>query len=310
MRRIHIVLTLGMFAILPLLCSRSAIAGAETLTIARSQNGSLTATMTGNGELGAAPVGNCMVNRREIRSCFDFHADGAHGAATIVAPSSCEIDRDEALCSAVGATSLRLAQATAGRIAINSEAVGTKRCSPVPVYVDGGTLGTKVDIRDGCIETVRCTDPGAGTMTVDPQDVIDKTCATAVLGKFYHWYSVQPNHRWTDHFNQVKSLFDPTLYSMLLAVLNSTANQREPVLDFDPFVNAQWDAKSYAFGKPSATGRDVSIPVTLNLSGRPEATTKLTAVMRSEAPGGYVIHNIVYDPKFNLREFLSKELRR
>jgi hypothetical protein len=134
--------------------------------------------------------------------------------------------------------------------------------------------------------------------------------ATDVLKKFYEWYEVQPNHRWTDHFSQVKSLFDPGLYTALVTVLHSKANQEEPILDFDPFVNAQWDAKSYAFGTPSTKGGDVLVPVTLNLSGRPEAKTTLTAVLRKNAAGNYVIYNLIYDPTFNLRDFLQKQLKK
>ncbi len=72
--------------------------------------------------------------------------------------------------------------------------------------------------------------------------------ATAAVKDFYGWYLVQPNHEWTAHLSQIKSTFDPTLYTMLQTVLHSKANQEEPVMDFDPFVNAQWDATSYAFG--------------------------------------------------------------
>jgi hypothetical protein len=133
--------------------------------------------------------------------------------------------------------------------------------------------------------------------------------ATSTLKKFYAWYSLQPNHEWTGHFSQVRSLFDPGLYTMLEAVLRSKANQQEPIMDFDPFVNAQWDASSYAFGAPIGKNADVQVPVTLNLSGRPNPKTKLTAVLRKTAAGGYIIYNFVYDPTFNLRDFLQKQLR-
>lgn len=71
------------------------------------------------------------------------------------------------------------------------------------------------------------------------------------------------HHEWTEHFGQVKALFDPTLYTMLLTVLHSKANQQEPILDFDPFVNAQWDAAAYSFGTPVTKGNDVHVLVTL-----------------------------------------------
>ena len=136
------------------------------------------------------------------------------------------------------------------------------------------------------------------------------TSAIAVLKKFYDWYLRQPNHEFTAHFAQAKPLFDPTLYTMFLTVLHSEANHREAIIDFDPFVNAQWDAQSYAFGAPTMKGASVNVPVTLNLSGKPNARTHLTAVLRKNAAGKYVIYNFVYDPKFNLRDFLSKELKK
>ncbi|MBV9736939.1 MAG: DUF3828 domain-containing protein [Candidatus Eremiobacteraeota bacterium] len=134
--------------------------------------------------------------------------------------------------------------------------------------------------------------------------------ATATLRKFYVWYLRQPSHEWTRHFSQIKAVFDPNLYTMLVTVLHSKANQREPIIDFDPFVNAQWDAASYALGAPTTKGGNVQVPVTLNLSGRPNAKTKLTAVLRKNASGSYVIYNLIYDPKFNLRDFLSKQLKK
>lgn len=138
----------------------------------------------------------------------------------------------------------------------------------------------------------------------------DNSAAVAVLKKFYAWYLIQPNHNWADRLGGVKSLFDPGLYTMLETVLHSEANQREPILDFDPFVNAQWDAKSYAFGTPTAKGADVLIPVTLNPSGHPNPKSKLTAVLFRNASGSYVIYNLIYDPTFNLRDFLRQQLKK
>jgi len=138
----------------------------------------------------------------------------------------------------------------------------------------------------------------------------DDSGATSTLKKFYSWYSLQPNHEWTGRFGQVRSLFDPGLYTMLETVLHSKANQEEPIIDFDPFVNAQWDAASYAFGAPIARDAKVQVPVTLNLSGRPNPKTTLTAVLRKNAAGGYIIYNFIYDPAFNLRGFLQKQLRK
>jgi hypothetical protein len=134
--------------------------------------------------------------------------------------------------------------------------------------------------------------------------------AIAVLKKFYTWYLRQPNHEWTEHFGQIRALFDPSLYTMLQTVLHSKANRQEPIIDFDPFVNAQWDAESYAFGTPITKETDVQVPVTLNLSGRPNAKTTLTAVLRKNASSSYVIYNFIYDPTFNLRDFLQKQLRK
>jgi hypothetical protein len=132
---------------------------------------------------------------------------------------------------------------------------------------------------------------------------------TAVLQKFYGWYLVQPNHEWTAHFAQIEAAFDPSLYTMLQSVLQSKANQEEPVMDFDPFVNAQWDAVSYALGTPVSQGNEVRIPVTLNPSGRPNPKTTLTVVLRKNASGSYAIFNFIYDPAFNLRDFLHKQLK-
>ena len=138
----------------------------------------------------------------------------------------------------------------------------------------------------------------------------DDSAATAVIKKFYNWYLIQPSHEWTEHFVRIKALFDPGLYTMLQTVLHSKANQQEPIIDFDPFVNAQWDATSYAFGTPTTKGSDVRVPVTLNLSGHPNPKTTLIAVLRKNTSGSYVIYNLVYNPTFNLRDFLQKQLKK
>ena len=134
--------------------------------------------------------------------------------------------------------------------------------------------------------------------------------ATAVLKQLYNWYLRQPNHEWTRHIAQVKPLFDPRLYTMFVTVLHSEANKREAIIDFDPLVNAQWDAVSYALGAPQMKTNGVNVPVTLKLSGRGTTRTNLTAVLHKNSAGHYVIYNLVYDPKFNLRDFLSQQLKK
>jgi hypothetical protein len=57
---------------------------------------------------------------------------------------------------------------------------------------------------------------------------------------------VQPNHEWTANLSQVKPSFDPTLIGNLQTVLTSAGNKKEPIIDFDPFDNVQWDASAYA----------------------------------------------------------------
>jgi hypothetical protein len=133
--------------------------------------------------------------------------------------------------------------------------------------------------------------------------------ATAAVKDFYGWYLVQPNHEWTAHLTQIKSRFDPSLYTMLETVLHSKANQEEPVLDFDPFVNAQWDATAYVLGTPVIKGAEVRVPVILNPAGHPNPKSTLTAVLRLNASGRWVIYNFIYDATFNLRDFLRKQLK-
>jgi hypothetical protein len=149
----------------------------------------------------------------------------------------------------------------------------------------------------------------SGTAYAGEATATAASSATAAVKKFYGWYLVQPNHEWTAHLSQIKSTFDPGLYTMLQTVLHSKANQEEPVMDFDPFVNAQWDATSYALGTPVVKGAEVSVPVTLNPAGHPNPTTKLTAVLRAGASGRWVIYNFIYDATFNLRDFLRKQLK-
>ena len=132
------------------------------------------------------------------------------------------------------------------------------------------------------------------------------TDATATLKKFYDWYLRQPNHVWEPRFRQVTALFDPGLHKMLQTVLDREASTHDEIMDFDPFVNAQWDAVAYAFGTPTAKLNNVNVPVMLTLSGRPtNFRSKLAAVLRTNGAGKYVIYDIVYkDTKSTLRGLL------
>ena len=133
--------------------------------------------------------------------------------------------------------------------------------------------------------------------------------ATVVLKKFYDWYLRLPNHNWDAHLDQVKSLFDPGLYTMLQTILHREARAHEEIMDFDVFVNAQWDAVAYAFGTPTAKNSSVNVPVKLTLSAR-ELKTKLTVVLRKNAGGEYVIYDVIYDnAKSTLRGLLRTWLK-
>jgi Protein of unknown function (DUF3828) len=132
--------------------------------------------------------------------------------------------------------------------------------------------------------------------------------ATAVVKDFYAWDLAQPNGNWTAHFDQAQRFFDAGLYQRIQASLARQLKNQDMIFDFDPFVNAQWNAAAYKFGTPAVKGADTQIPVTLTLSGRPNATSKLTMVVRQEATG-FVIYNIIYDPTFNLRDYLQTALK-
>ena len=129
--------------------------------------------------------------------------------------------------------------------------------------------------------------------------------ATAVLKTFYTWYFRVPNHNWSGRFAEVKALFDPGLYTMLQTVVHKEARAREPIMDFDPFVNAQYDVTAYALGTPVVKNSNVNVPVALTLYHGPNNKARLTAVLRKNAVGRYVIYNLVYDPKNNLRDLLG-----
>ena len=128
--------------------------------------------------------------------------------------------------------------------------------------------------------------------------------ATTVVKKFYDWYLRQPNHEWESRFRQVKELFDPGLHANLQTVMQRERSQNGEIMDFDPFVNAQWDAVAYALGTPIAKNNEVNVPVRLTLSAR-ELKTKLTAVLRKDADGNYVIYDVIYpNAKSTLRALL------
>jgi hypothetical protein len=137
---------------------------------------------------------------------------------------------------------------------------------------------------------------------------------TSVVDGFYHWYFTDTgsNHEWFKHLSGAQRYLDPTLYANLAAALDREQKTHSEIIDFDPWVNAQWDAQAYAVGTVSAHGKAFWIPVTLTLSGRPNSTTHLTMIVGKNSSGEYRIDNVVYTvdkTTFDLSSFLTKALK-
>ncbi|HEV7180581.1 MAG TPA: hypothetical protein VGN11_11975 [Candidatus Baltobacteraceae bacterium] len=83
--------------------------------------------------------------------------------------------------------------------------------------------------------------------------------------------------------------------------------EQAEILDFNPFVDAQIEAQSYATGKPSGTGTTVSVPVSLRFAHAQVPGIVHVIVVRG--PTGWRIDNFVYPANGDLRRTLQDSLK-
>lgn len=129
--------------------------------------------------------------------------------------------------------------------------------------------------------------------------------ATQVVNAFYGWYFANQAN-WTN-LSGARQFFTPALYAPLEKVIEQEKREQAEILDFNPFVDAQIEAQSYATGTSSGNGATVSVPVSLRFPHSKEPGILHVIVRRG--PSGWKIDNFVYPDNGNLRRTLQDALK-
>jgi len=123
------------------------------------------------------------------------------------------------------------------------------------------------------------------------QSVPDRTPEDVIRFVYQQYVGKKPDDeifRWTDKA-MAERLFEPTLARGLIRALNSAANQEEPVIDFDPFVDGQdFDIPSYSLKTENKTADRVRILAVFTNMGEPRQVTYDMVATKA----GWRIHDI------------------
>lgn len=123
---------------------------------------------------------------------------------------------------------------------------------------------------------------------------------SSVVREFYQWYFKNQEH-YRDKISQQKNNFEPELYENLADALKKGPPDKN-WLDFEPFVNAQWSAKSYKITKENVQGNKALVDVNIQL-GRGKSALQ---VLLKKSQAGWKIANFIYNKDFNLADILKK----
>lgn len=98
--------------------------------------------------------------------------------------------------------------------------------------------------------------------------------------------------RWTEKA-MAQRLFEPALARGLIRALNSPANREEPVIDFDPFVDAQdFEIKSFTLKAERKDAERARIVASFDNMGEPRRVTYDLVSTKA----GWRIHDISWGP--------------
>jgi len=115
-----------------------------------------------------------------------------------------------------------------------------------------------------------------------------------VVRQFYAWYWAASND-YRQSLAQARPLLEPSLYKQLQAAFNMEPDQGA-FLDFDPFVNAQVNAKTCWVAPAKVNGDRARVPVFLTYE-RTKGTHGLE-VSLGRTNGAWRIDNFIYSKDF------------
>lgn len=122
----------------------------------------------------------------------------------------------------------------------------------------------------------------------------------SVVEEFYDWYLKTPRHR--EYLSEQEDNFSKELYDHLVNAFKKQPGDGAWV-DFDPFINAQMDAKGYKIADEKIDGVNASVKVKITMSRGGENALK---VFLKKIDGQWKIANFIYDKDFDLLSFLKE----
>jgi hypothetical protein len=124
---------------------------------------------------------------------------------------------------------------------------------------------------------------------------------TALVKDFYAWY-MKDQKKSLAGISQWKDNFEEKLYEELMeAMKKSPAENNSLWLDFDPFLNAQVYATSFAIGKTSRRNNTATVAVSLKYEREGKQSLKVFLI---GSGGVWRIANLIYDDNTTLYRIL------
>lgn len=141
----------------------------------------------------------------------------------------------------------------------------------------------------------------------------DQSNSLSTTKSFYDWYQGTSMH-YRDKFPQARPYFTSDLFDLLTRGF-AQSHEQEFWVDFDPFVNAQMDAKKVSFSQPIVKGPGLEvILVTPYYDGGANGDIKGDPIKVWVKKDGadWKIANLVYggDYPFELKTYLAEGLGR
>jgi hypothetical protein len=122
---------------------------------------------------------------------------------------------------------------------------------------------------------------------------------SAVVESFYEWFFSRDNV-YREKISEQSEIFEPELMNNLIQGFSKKPGDKNGWVDFNPFLNAQWDGDSASVRREIIHGNTASVIVDIKLT-RGNSSVK---VFLRKTGDNWKIANFIYED-FNLLSFLK-----
>jgi len=124
---------------------------------------------------------------------------------------------------------------------------------------------------------------------------------TALVKDFYTWYMKDQKSSLAG-ISQWKDNFEEKLYEELMEAMKKSPEENNSLwLDFDPFLNAQVYATSFAIGKTSKRNKTATVTVSMKYEREGKQSLKVFLI---GSGGVWRVANLIYDDNTTLYKIL------